>query len=221
MKLSNVIAGAALFAGLGACGGGQVPEAAPPAVPPAATAPVPAAAPDPLAQTAAVRCEPSPRMAVEGRASPYDSAMIHLGDDHALVCYGRPSARGRTILGGEQVPFGQLWRTGANEPTILHLPFAARVANIGLEPGSYSLYTIPGEREWTVILNRSTAQWGHESQYTEAVRAQEVGRAAVPVERTAEHIETFTIRSEPAGADRADMVLEWERTRVRVPVTRR
>jgi hypothetical protein len=231
MKLRFLV-GAVSVAALAACGGGQTPETSPPAAPPAATpagTPGAAAAPGtPAAQPGAgaqiqggLRCEPSPRMPVEGRPSPYDSTRIAIGNREALVCYGRPEARGRTMIGGDAVPFGRLWRTGANEPTILHIPFAAQVAGINVEPGAYSLYTIPGEREWTVIVNRSTAQWGHESAYTEAVRAQEVGRATVPAERVGQHVESFTIRSEPAGGNRADMVLEWENTRVRIPVAAR
>lgn len=171
-------------------------------------------------QTAAVQCTPSERMAVAGRTSPYDSVTVALGGAEAKVCYGRPSARGRTMIGGEAVPYGQLWRTGANEPTIIHLPFAAEIAGIRVESGSYSLYTIPGEQEWTVIVNRSTSQWGHESQYTEQVRAQEVGRATVRSERTDSAIETFTIRSEPSGQNQANLLLEWESTRVRIPIRR-
>ncbi len=172
-------------------------------------------------QQVALRCEPSARMPVEGRASPYDSTVVSLGNYQAKVCYGRPSARGRTMIGGEAVPYGELWRTGANEPTIIHLPVAAEIAGIPVDPGSYSLYTIPGPQEWTVIVNRSTSQWGHESQYTEQVRAQEVGRATVRSEQTPSHVETFTIRAEPATGNRADLLLEWERTRVRIPITLR
>jgi hypothetical protein len=233
-----ILAPLCLSLALAACGG--QPETAPQArVPadPSAVMPVPPAtpmpAPDPNIQVpdtlrpnvlpafdaAAPRCEPSPRMAVQGRASPYDSAMVAVGGQQLKVCYGRPSARGRTMLGGDAVPFGRLWRTGANEPTIVHVPFRARIAGMEVGPGSYSLYTIPGEREWTVVLNRSTSQWGHESAYTDALRAQEVGRAPVPAERTAQHVETFTIRGEPAG-ERAALVMEWEHARVRIPVER-
>ncbi|HEV2130659.1 MAG TPA: DUF2911 domain-containing protein [Longimicrobiaceae bacterium] len=172
-------------------------------------------------QTAALACTPSERMPVEGRTSAYDSTMVMVGGAQAKVCYGRPAARGRTMIGGEAVPYGQLWRTGANEPTIIHLPFAAEIAGVRVEPGSYSLYTIPGEQEWTVIVNRSISQWGHESQYTEQVRAQEVGRGTVRSERTDSPVETFTIRSEPGAQDRASLLLEWENTRVRIPVVRR
>jgi hypothetical protein len=168
----------------------------------------------------ALQCAPSERMPVEGRASPYDSALVALGDVQAKVCYGRPSARDRAIF-GDLVPMGELWRTGANEPTIIHLPVPATIGGLAVEPGSYSLYSIPGESEWTLIVNRSTAQWGHESAYSDAVRAQEVGRVAVPVSRTQEHVETFTIRSVPVGASSAELLLEWENTRVHVPIERR
>jgi hypothetical protein len=166
--------------------------------------------------TTALQCEPSPRMPVEGRASPYDSATVQVGSSMLKVCYGRPSARGRDIFGG-LVPYDRLWRTGANEPTILHVPFTAEIAGVRVEPGSYSLYTEPGETQWTVIINRSTGQWGHESSYTDEVRAQEVGRGSVPTQRLDQHIEQFTIRGEATGAG-ADLLLEWERTRVRIPV---
>lgn len=167
---------------------------------------------------AMAECAPT-EMLLEGRASPYDSAMVTLGGAEAKICYGRPSARGRTIFGG-LVPYGELWRTGANEPTILHLPVAAEIAGIAAEPGSYSLYTVPGETEWTVIVNRSTSQWGEESGYTEEVRAREVGRATVPSEQTDTPVEQFTIRAEPAGEETANLVLEWVDTRVLIPIER-
>lgn len=169
-----------------------------------------------LAARQAAACTPSERMALEGRASPYDSATFTLAGAQAKLCYGRPSVRNRVIF-GELVPYDTLWRTGANEPTTIHLPVAAEIAGIEVEPGSYTLYTVPGRQDWTVVVNRSTSQWGHESQYNEQVRAQEVGRATVRAARTDAPIETFTIR--PERADRgADLVLEWERTRVRIPV---
>ena len=128
--------------------------------------------------------------------------------------------KGRTIF-GDLIPYGQLWRTGANEPTTIHLPFPATIAGVSVEPGSYSLYTEPGENEWEIIVNRSTSQWGHEGQYTEAIRAQEAGRGDVPVQRTDAPVEQFTIRAMPEGANQANLVLEWENARVMVPVVRR
>ena len=172
--------------------------------------------PAPTAQ--AVSCAPmTANMALEGRSSPYDSATITLDGQTAKVCYGRPSLRGRDMIGGEAVPYGRLWRTGANEPTTIHLPFAASIAGIDVQPGSYSLYTIPGLNEWVVIINRSTSQWGHEARYTDEVRAQEVGRGMAPATTIDEPVETFTIRSQPADGG-ASLLLEWQNTRVTIPV---
>jgi hypothetical protein len=164
-----------------------------------------------------LECSTQPgSQAVAERRSPFDSVRVDVGGRTAQICYGRPSARGRVIF-GELVPYDQLWRTGANEPTILHLPFAAEVAGLHLEPGSYSLYTVPGTSQWTLVVNRSTSQWGHESRYTPEVEAQEIGRVQVPSERLDQLVETFTIRSEPTASG-ADLLLEWERTRVRIPI---
>lgn len=165
-----------------------------------------------------VACAPmTANMALEGRSSPYDSVTVAIGAGTAKICYGRPSLRGRTMIGGDAVPYGRLWRTGANEPTTIHLPVAASIAGIEVQPGSYTLYTIPGLNEWVVIVNRSTSQWGHESRYTEEVRAQEVGRGTAQATAIDEPVETFTIRSQPAAGG-ASLLLEWQNTRVTIPV---
>jgi DUF2911 family protein len=155
---------------------------------------------------------------VPGRKSPLDSVSFTISNQSVKVCYGRPSSRGRVMLGGASVPYGKLWRTGANEPTIFFAPIPLRVAGLKIEPGVYSLYTVPGAQEWEVIVNRSISQWGEESNYTDKVKAQEVGRAKVKTEKIAAPVETFTIRAEPGGDKAASLILEWERTRVRIPV---
>lgn len=157
-----------------------------------------------------------PSGSIEGRASPYDSATVTLGAGRAVVCYGRPSARSREIFGG-LVPFGQVWRTGANEPTILHVTVPVTVAGVSVEPGSYSIYTRPEPGEWTVHVNRATDRWG--IPIDDVVQAADVGSGNVPTEALADPVETFTIRFETTGEEAADLVMEWERTRVRVPVT--
>ncbi len=165
-----------------------------------------------------IGCHPTaPPERLAKRASPYDSTTFTVGGAQARVCYSRPSLKGRHMIGGEAVPYGKLWRTGANEPTIVHLPVAATIAGLRVEPGSYSLYTVPGEKEWTVIVNRSTKQWGIENQYTAEIQAQEVGRRQVKAEDVKDAIERFTIRAVPVKGG-ADLVLEWEHSRVAVPV---
>ncbi len=165
-----------------------------------------------------VACHPTaPADRLAKRASPYDSTFVQVGGARGLICYSRPSLKGRHMVGGTAVPFGKLWRTGANEPTIIHLPVAATIAGLKVEPGSYSIYTIPGEKEWTVIVNRSTKQWGIESGYTAEIEKQEVGRAKLPAQAVAQPIETFTIRSVPTRGG-SDVVLDWEHSRIAIPV---
>jgi hypothetical protein len=152
------------------------------------------------------------------RKSPLDSVSFTVGGSEVRVCYGRPSLRGRKMIGGQAVPFGRIWRTGANEPTMIHTTGPIAIAGIAVPAGSYSLYTVPGPKEWEVIVNRSITQWGEESNYTDAVKAQEVGRARVKAETLTAPVETFTIRPEPASGEAKMLVLEWERTRVKLQV---
>ena len=159
---------------------------------------------------------PSRNVPLQGRKSPLDSVSFKVAGQSVKVCYGRPSSRGRVMLGGKDVPYGKIWRTGANEPTIFFAPIPLTVAGLRVEPGVYSLYTVPGPKEWEIVVNRSTSQWGKEDQYTPAIRARELGRAKVKSESTATPVETFTIRAEPKGPN-ADLVLEWEKTRVSIP----
>lgn len=152
------------------------------------------------------------------RTSPLAAVRFDLGRAHGKVCYGRPSLRGRQMLGGSEVPWGRLWRTGANEPTTLHLDGPARLGPLPLLPGSYSLYTVPDTARWQVVVNRATRQWGLESEYTDEVRAREVGRFMVPVEPLDTPVETFTIRPVVSALGSRELLLEWGRSRVRLPL---
>jgi hypothetical protein len=160
------------------------------------------------------------QLPLDKRKSPLDSVSFTVAGKAVKVCYGRPSLRGRRMLGGEAVPYGQVWRTGANEPTMIHTTGPITLAGLKVPAGTYSLYTVPGKGEWEIIVNRSTTQWGEESNYTDAVKKQELGRAKVKPEIIATPVETFTIRPEPASGDAKALVLEWEQTRVRIPLGR-
>jgi hypothetical protein len=138
---------------------------------------------------------------------------IPVGEGTVQVCYGRPAARGRKVFGG-MVPYGELWRTGANEPTRIYTDQPISIAGIRLEPGRYSLYSRPGADAWEIFLNRSTLHWGND--LSQSVLAQEIGRATVLVEPLDAHAETLTVRSESRTADVADLMFEWEGTRVRL-----
>ena len=176
-----------------------------------ATPPAPkTAAPDPCSFSGA-------RDKLAARPSPLDSAIATLGNVQVKVCYGRPSARGRTVMGG-LVPFGEPWRLGANEAATLHVPVAVRFGDVSLKPGVYSLYTIPGAKTWQIVVNDSATRWG--IPINAAVRARDVGAVTAAVEPTDAPVETLTMRWEPAGDGALALVTEWERTRVRVTVRR-
>ena len=153
-----------------------------------------------------------------GRKSPLDSLTFQVAGKPVKICYGRPSLRGRVMIGGEAVPYDTLWRTGANEPTTIYSPIALDVAGVKAPAGKWTLYTVPGETEWQIIVNKSTTQWGEEHGYTAEVRAQEVGRGKVKSESVKAPIEMFTIRTEPGDAGAVWLILEWQRTRVKIPV---
>ncbi len=152
------------------------------------------------------------------RRSPLDSLTFEVRANAVTICYSRPAARERHMLGG-RLGYGKLWRTGANEPTMIHTSIPLAFAGIELQPGTYSIYTVPGETEWQVIVNRAIDQWGAERYYTEEVEAQEVGRATVASGATEEHVEMLTFPAEPSGHGGATLLLEWERTRIAIPVS--
>lgn len=149
------------------------------------------------------------------RASPRDSASVSLDAGVAKVCYGAPSARGRDIMGG-LVPFGQPWRGGADEATALHLTFPAEVAGVSLEPGSYSLYFLPGEQGWIVNVNSVEQRWG--IPIDSGVMGDDIGQGSVSPEETGETVEQMRYEWERVDGNRANLVLEWENTRVPIPV---
>lgn len=149
------------------------------------------------------------------RPSPLGETSIPLGGQEAKVCYGRPSANDRTVM-GELVAFGQPWRLGANEATAIHLPFAAEVGGVRLDPGSYSIYAVPGEKEWEFFLNRNFQRWG--IPINEEITGENVGSFTRPVEATEGMVEQLTFGWMAHGADMGHLVVEWEHTRVDIPI---
>ena len=149
------------------------------------------------------------------RTSPLGETVISMGGQEAKVCYGRPSANSRTVM-GELVPFGQPWRMGANEAAAIHLPFAAEVGGVDLESGSYSIYAVPGDGEWKFVLNSNFERWG--IPIDDEVMGTDVGSFTRFVEASDEMVEQFTIGWHAHGDDAGHLVLEWEHTRVEIPV---
>lgn len=155
--------------------------------------------------------------ALASRESPPDSVMMRLGDATAKLCYGRPSARGRVMVGGQD-PYGLPWRMGANEPTTLHLPFPATVGSVDVGPGSYTLYAVPEADSWTIVVNDNTNRWG--IPLSPEIRRSDVGSFTVRPSPLQPPVETLTFRFEGSG-DSGALVYEWEGTTFRIPISRR
>jgi hypothetical protein len=128
------------------------------------------------------------------------------------VEYSRPSAKGRTIF-GELVPYGKVWRTGANKATKFETDGTVLFAGEKVAAGEYSLFTIPSEGAWVIILNKNTELWG------EGDRKEEEDVLQVKVEAMkCEDTETFTIEFADVKDDKANLVLRWANTKVNVPL---
>jgi len=136
----------------------------------------------------------SPQATVEGK----------IGAANVKIVYCQPSARGRKML-GENEPYGQVWRTGANEATTIEFDKPVKIEGKDLPAGKYSLFTIPGENEWTIIVNKEAKQWGA-YKYNEKNDAL---RVKVKPTKTASFVETFNIA---LGKD--EVQLKWENTAV-------
>lgn len=138
------------------------------------------------------------------RTSPKAEASGTVGGAKVDIVYCRPSADGRKIMGG-LVPFGKVWRTGANAATTIEFDKSVKIEGKSLPAGKYALFTIPDEDEWTIIINKDYNQQGAYN-YDEK---KDVLRVNVKPKKTDQFVETFTIAPE---RDRVSM--KWENTEV-------
>lgn len=130
------------------------------------------------------------------------------------VYYSRPLKKGREIF-GTKVPYGKVWRTGANEAVEFKAYQDISIDGKKLKAGTYSLFTIPGEKEWTIIINSDLDYWGAYS-YNEK---NDVLRVSVPAGSLSKVVEAFSIHLEDKGNKSAVMKLAWDKTVVEVPLT--
>lgn len=133
-------------------------------------------------------------------------------DKTIRIIYSRPQLKGRSM--DVLAPEGKVWRTGANEATEITFYKDVSFGGADVKAGTYSLFTIPGKREWTVTLNRNLNQWGAFS-YDESA---DVARIKVPNQEDSKSLEEFSIAFKETS-NGAEMVLGWDRTRVSVPIT--
>jgi len=129
------------------------------------------------------------------------------------VVYSRPSMKGRAIF-GELVPFGEVWRTGANNPTKLTFGDAVKIGGNDLPAGTYALYTIPNANEWTIIISKNTELWGSMGYSAD----DDAFRFTVPVQQASPAVETFTIDIANINMSTAHLRVLWENTLVEIPI---
>jgi hypothetical protein len=142
-------------------------------------------------------------------ASPPAVIKQQVGVTDIEINYSRPSAKGRKIFGG-LVPYGEVWRTGANQATRLSFSTPVKLNGTEIPAGNYELFTIPGPDEWTVIVHEARSQWG--SYAYDA--ANDVARVKAKPVALPNSIETFTIQLSTIADQSAILYLAWEKTRV-------
>ena len=143
------------------------------------------------------------------QASPSAKISQKVGLTDVVVEYSRPSTKGRKVF-GELVPFGQVWRTGANAATILSFSTEVKLGGVAVPAGSYALYSIPGKASWTIILSKNTKLWGAIGYDAK----DDVLRFEASPAKTSRMYDSFDISFNKLTDNSADLSIKWEQTRV-------
>jgi hypothetical protein len=147
-------------------------------------------------------------------ASPRDSVKATVGGATVSVNYGRPSKRGREIF-GSLVPYGQVWRTGANAATAFVTSAPIKFGATTVPAGNYTLYTLPqADGKWMLIINKQTGQWG-----TEYKQEMDLARIPLTVGKTPALVEKFEITITPSG-NGGEIALHWDMTKASAKFTK-
>lgn len=144
-------------------------------------------------------------------------APAKIGTDKAMVrvTYCRPAKKDRETFGTKLAPYDKVWRLGADEATEIKFYQPVLIGGKKLPAGTYSLYAIPTEKEWTIIVNSDLDQWGAYS-YNEGL---DVARVTVPTQKMDTVVENFSIRFAKKDDTTALMNMGWDTTMVTVPIT--
>src|SRR5258708_13041500 len=146
------------------------------------------------------------------RPSPPGTAEVTLKQKRITVEYSRPSLKGRKAVGGQLAPYGQVWRTGANEATALTTEADLNVGGVNVPAGKYTLYTLPSEGTWKLIISKQTGQWG--TVYNED---QDLARIDTQKSQLTDRVEQFTISFDNKSAATANLVLTSDTTPISPP----
>lgn len=141
------------------------------------------------------------------RKSPHDT----VSNGNVAVTYGRPYKKERVIFGGLEA-YGKPWRVGADEATTITFKNDVKFAGQTVKAGTYTMFAVPNEKEWTIILNSVLGQWGAYSY--DKNKDKDVLKVNVPVKKLDKVVEQLTIRFDPDKS----MIIEWDQTQVKVPI---
>jgi len=132
------------------------------------------------------------------------------------LTYSRPNIKGRTIFkeNSELAPFGKVWRTGANASTKIKFTDPVIIAGHNVDTGSYALWTIPGKKEWTIIINKDSKNWG-----TVYVESDDLFRFTVAADNMKESMETLTMQFADIKPESCELHIMWSNVAVRIPIT--
>ena len=148
------------------------------------------------------------------RPSPAASASCNLGGGKTIKTdYSSPRMKGRKIY-GDLVPYGKVWRTGANEATAFVTSADVKVGDKDVPAGSYTLFTIPNADKWTLIINKKTGEWGIPYKY----EGDELARVDMKVSKLPSAVENFTISYEKSGSG-CTLNIDWDNTRASVDIS--
>lgn len=156
--------------------------------------------------------ETQAQAAPKPRKSPMSVAMLKSGKTYIKVVYSQPFKNEREIF-GSLVPYGKVWRTGANEATEITITQKIKIGGKTLAPGTYSVFSIPQADKWTIILSKDLGLWG---EYEYDPKCDQL-RFDVPVTKVDQSWEAFTIKLEKVGSG-AKMTLVWDKTSVEIPI---
>src|SRR5215472_10993447 len=145
--------------------------------------------------------------------SPPAETSVTISGKKIHVSYYAPSAHGRKIMGG-LVPYGEVWCTGANYATQIDTEADLDMGGLKMPKGSYSIWTLPTEKEWTLIINSEIGQF-----HLNYNQRRDFGRVKMNLKALSTPVETFTIKLAPAGENKGLLSLLWENTEVSEPFT--
>ena len=150
------------------------------------------------------------------RPSPPAQAKWDLGGGKSVtIDYSSPRAKGRKIY-GELVPFGQVWRTGANEATTLVTPVDLTIGGTAVPAGSYTIFTVPNKDKWALVISKKTGEWGTDY----PGQSNDLARVDMKVSTLPSPVENFTISFEKAG-NGANLNIDWDTTRASVAIAKK